>query len=228
MAQAEQASLRALELDPELAEAHAARGAVLFLTDRIDHAEREFQTAIRLDPRLFDAHYLYARCCFQSGRLEHAARLFEQALAVQENYQAAFFAAQSREALGSTEAADHYRRALEIVERHMELNPDDPRAATMRAVSLCRLGRTGEGVHWGEQAIEIDPEDASVRYNVACLFAVAGEPDRAIGCLEDALRVGFGNTQWLRQDPDLASLRGNPRFEALLAEHDQLVPAPTA
>ena len=107
--------------------------------------------------------------------------------------------------------------ALEVAERHMDLNPDDPRAATMRAVSLCRLGRLEEGKEWAERALEIDPADAGVRYNVACLFALEKEPERAIDCLEEAIAAGFGNSAWIRQDPDLASLKGNPRFEELVS-----------
>jgi len=216
--QADRASLRALELDPQLADAHAARGLALFLMKRLDEAEVEFKTAMRLDAKQYEARYFYARACFQQGKLAAAARLFEEAAQVREDYQAAFFAAQSHEALGNrAEAEAGYRGALEVVEKHMELNPDDPRAATMRAVSLCRLGQQEEGLHWAERALAIDPEDAGVRYNVACLYALEGMADKAISCLEDAIRVGFGNRDWIEHDPDLASLRDHPRFQALLS-----------
>ncbi len=215
---ADVASRRALELDPQLAEAHGARGFALFLMKRLDEAEEEFKTAIRLDPKLFEAHYLWARTCFQQGKLVEAARLFEAALQTHEHYQAAFFAAQSHEALHNRAKAEAgYRRALEVAEKHMELNPDDPRAATMRAVSLCRLGRQKEGEFWAERALAIDPQDAGVRYNVACLYSLEGMTDKAISCLEEAIEVGFGNRDWMQHDPDLDPLRGHPRFEALLS-----------
>ncbi|NIR43696.1 MAG: AAA family ATPase, partial [Gemmatimonadetes bacterium] len=45
-----------------------------------------------------------------------------------EDYQAAFFRAQAREALGQKEAAlAAYEHALQVAEKHMDLNPDDPR-----------------------------------------------------------------------------------------------------
>jgi TolB-like protein/Flp pilus assembly protein TadD len=216
--EADRASIRALELDPDLAEAHAARGFALVLQKRFDEAEGEFTTAIRLDPKQFEARYFFARGCFQQGKLEQAAQLFDEASRVREDYQSAFFAAQSHEALGNEQKAQAgYRRALEVAEKHMDLNPDDPRAATMRAVSLCRLGRKEEGLHWALRALQIDPEDAGVRYNVACLYALEDEPDKAIACLEEAVNVGFGNRGWIENDPDLDSLRGHPRFQALLA-----------
>ncbi len=207
----------ALAIDPELAEAHGALGAVLFLQGKVEEAAEALRRALDLDPRLFEARYLHARACFQKGRFADAVRLFQEAESVREDYSAAFFVAQSLEALGEHgRARDAYEHAYQVALRHVELNPDDPRAATMLAVSLCRLGRSEEGLGWAERALAIDPEDAGVRYNVACLFAVAGHAERALDCLEEARRVGFGNRAWLERDPDLASLRDHPRFKAIL------------
>ena len=53
-------------------------------------------------------------------------------------------------------------------------------------------------------------------YNVACVYALAGRTDRALGCLDKAISNGFGHREWLENDSDLVSLRGDPRFEALI------------
>ncbi len=210
-------SQRALELAPESSDANAARGFVQFQMGEVDAAEESFGRAMQLDPLQFESRYFLGRIRFQQGRHEEAARLFDEALAAREDYQAAFFGAQAREALGQTDdATRHYRSALEVAERHMDMNPDDPRAATMRAVSLCRLGRLEEGKEWAERALLIDPADAGVRYNVACLFALEDAPERAIDCLEEAIAAGFGNREWIRQDPDLEALRDHPRFRDLV------------
>ena len=76
---AESASRKALELDPERAEAHASRGFALALRRQYEEARREFEAALRLDPKLYEAHYLYARACFQEGKLEEAVRHYEDA-----------------------------------------------------------------------------------------------------------------------------------------------------
>jgi TolB-like protein/Flp pilus assembly protein TadD len=214
---ADQASARALALAPELAEVHAARAFALWRLGRIGEATPEFETAMRLDPANFEARYFYARLCFQRGEFAKAGELFEAAARAREDYQARFFAAQSCAALSrKAEAEAAYRRALHVVEQHLELNPDDPRAATMCAVSLCRLGRQEEGLAWAERARAIDPDDAGVLYNVACLYALEGRADSALDCLEQAIRSGFGQTDWIAHDPDLESLRGLPRFQVLL------------
>ena len=217
--QADAASRRALELDPGSSEAHAARGLAVALRGRFDDAEREFLRAIALNPGSFEAHYFYARACFQSGRLERAAELFARAAEVREDYQAWFFAAQSYAALHrDADALAAYRTSLAVTERHLELNPGDARAVTMGAVALCRLGEPAMGLEWIERALTIDPEDAGVSYNAACLYALEGQADRAMACLRDAVRGGFWHRDWARNDPDLDALREDPRFQALLTE----------
>ena len=216
--QADTASRKALELAPTLAEAHAARGLALSLRGRYDDAEREFDAAIRLDPQLYEGHYYFALARFQQGNLAEAAKLFEQAAAVRpEDYQAPILAAQSYAGLGQHAMADAgYRRAAITVERHIELNPDDPRALYMGANILCHIGRREQGLEWGDRALALDPEDAGVLYNTACLNAVAGRSEYAIELLEKAVQNGFGHREWIDNDPDVASLRDHPRFQALL------------
>jgi serine/threonine protein kinase len=72
--QAEAASRKALELNPELAEAHSARGLALTIGKRYDEARAEFEAALKLNPKLFEAHYFYGRALFLQGKLEEAAR----------------------------------------------------------------------------------------------------------------------------------------------------------
>src|SRR5262249_45100347 len=101
LAGAERASQRALELSPDLAEAHVARGCALSLLKRYDEASREFEQSIRLNPNLFDSYYYYARSRFARGDVAGSAVLFRKAADVrQEDFQAAFLFAQSLKMLG--------------------------------------------------------------------------------------------------------------------------------
>jgi serine/threonine protein kinase/tetratricopeptide (TPR) repeat protein len=214
---ADQASARALTLAPDLPEAHAARGFALWRLEREPEAIRAFEHAMRLDGHQFEARYFYARLRFQRGELTLAARLFEDAARAREDYEARFFAAQCYAGLGrKAEAEAAYRRGLHVAQQHLEMNPDDPGAATMCAVSLCRLGRPEEGLAWAERAREIEPNDARVLYNVACLYALEGRTEQALAGLELAVQAGFGAREWIAHDPDLDGLRQHPRFKALL------------
>ena len=78
------------------------------------------------------------------------------------------------------------------------------------------LGQVERAKKWLVRAVEIDPNDPVVQYNVACNLAVLGEIDKAIDYLEEAIGIGTISADWMRNDEDLVNLRGNPRFEALM------------
>ncbi len=216
--QADTASRKALELDPELAEAHTSRGLALAFAKRYDEAEREFEAAIRLNPKLFEAHYFYGRARFQQGKVDEAAKSFEEAWRIRpEDYQAPTFLALCCDALGrQTEAKAAHAQALQLIERHVELNPDDSRALNLGAIELAKLSQRERGLEWARRALAIDPEDSGMLYNTACFFAIQGQREEAIACLEKAVQLGFGLREWIENDSDLDSLRGDPRFQALL------------
>src|SRR6266545_4867757 len=123
---ADRASRKALELAPQLAESHVARGQVLKVSLEYDEAAREFQQAIRINPSSFDAHHLYARMCFQWGRLEESVVHYRRAAEIRlEDFQCALLLAQSLRALGRDDEAREARRdGLRRAERHLELEPD--------------------------------------------------------------------------------------------------------
>jgi len=214
---AEEASRRALLLDPELAEAHVSRGVAISLSKRYDDAQMEFETATRLDPKLFEGYYFYARSCFQQGKLEEAARLFEKASQVKpEDYQAPALLGMVFKGLGrSEEAKDAYRRSLIAAEKHLELHPDDARALYMGANALCQLGEKGRSLDWARRALAIDPEDCGILYNVACVYSLLGQVDEGIDCLEKAMTHAYWYKRWAEHDSDLDNLRSDPRFQAL-------------
>jgi serine/threonine protein kinase/Flp pilus assembly protein TadD len=214
---ADAASRKALELDPELAEAHASRGFALALNRQYQEARPEFETAIRLNPKLYEAHYLYARALFQEGRAEEAVRQYEEASRVRpDDYQALMLSQTPLNTLGRHEEAKaNLRRALQVAERHLELNPDDARALYLSATALLQLGERERALDWARRAFSIDPTDPGVLYNVACVYSLGGMVDEAIDCLDRAVANGFGHREWLLHDSDLDAIRSDPRFEAL-------------
>ena len=216
---ADSASRKALELDPELAEAHASRGFAVSLSKRYDDARTEFETALRLNPKLYEAHYLYARACFQEGKLEEAVRHYQDAARVRpEDYQALLLMQAPLKGLGrKAEAEAALRQGLQVAERYVELNPDDARALYLGAGALAQLGQRDRALEWTKRAFSIDPEDSGVLYNVACSYALLGRIDDAIACLEKAVQNGFGHREWLENDSDLNALRADPRFQTLRA-----------
>src|SRR6266576_5495611 len=151
---AHDASIRALELDPELADAHVAAGQSFSMEQRYIEASAAFERAIELDPTLFEACYYYARSCFKAGDLTKALKLFEKAHSVRpEDYQsAALIAAVLRQLGRSDEAHRAEHLAIESINRHLELNVDEARAFNLGAIILARLGDVERAKQWNERA----------------------------------------------------------------------------
>jgi serine/threonine protein kinase/Flp pilus assembly protein TadD len=217
--EAEAASRKALELDPELAEAHAAGGLAFALKKNFDQSQKEFEAAIRLDPKLYEAYYFYARTSFQRGDLAKAAELYEQAAKLNpDDYQAVSLLVTVYHGLGRpVEAAATEQRALQLTEKHIEMHPDDPRALYFGAGVLARKGEHVKGYDWARRALAIDPEETSILYNVACVYALLGRTEDALGCLGKVMEHGTFFKNWAAKDSDLDSLRSDPRFHALLS-----------
>ncbi len=217
---ANDSSQKALELAPDLAEAHASRGLALSLSKDYSGAAREFEKAIRLDPRLFEAYYFYARSCFAQGLREQAAHLFEQAMKVRpEDYQPPALVSSVYRGLGrSDDAQQMLRRTVQLVNDQLAAYPDDARALYLGAGALMSLGQKEKGLEWARRAVAIDATDTGTLYNVACLYSMDGQKEEAMNYLEKAVANGFAQKAWIENDDDLNNLRDMPRFKALLAK----------
>jgi TolB-like protein/Flp pilus assembly protein TadD/tRNA A-37 threonylcarbamoyl transferase component Bud32 len=217
--QADAASLRALELDPDSAEAHASRGLVASHRKDYDEAKRELETAMRLQPRLFEPYYFYARNCYAQGRLDEAVEWFGKASQVNpEDYQSRMLMASALHGLGRQESArEAYQLGLAAAQKHLLLHPEDARALYFGANALSQVGDKERSLEWVARAQALEPDEPQVLYNVACVFALLGENARAIDCLERSMTHGWGQKQWMANDPDLAPLRSDPRFQRLVA-----------
>jgi serine/threonine protein kinase/tetratricopeptide (TPR) repeat protein len=218
----ERASSKALELDPDLAEAHASRGLAFSLGGRYDEAQEEFEKALRLNSKLFESYYFYARDRYVQGKLEEAAKLFEKACRVDpDDYQAPILLAQTYSGLNlPLQAEAQLRNGLVAAEKHLQMNPDDARARYLGAAALVELGEKDKGIEWAREALAIDPDDPVMLYALACIYATIEDVDEALDHLERAVDNGFTHKQWIKQDSYLNPIRGSSRFEALIKRFD--------
>jgi adenylate cyclase len=198
---ADSASRKAVELAPKLAETHASRGVALSTLRNYPDAEKEFRVAIRLDPSLFEAHYFYGRACLAQGKFKEAIQQFQAAARVRaEDYQSLCFLGAAHTGLGhKAEAAAAYARAIEAAKQQLAVSPGDVRALA-----------------WAAKALALDSKDSAVLYNVGCIYAVLHRSEEALKCLRKVVRSGW-RKEWIKNDLDLSSLRGNAEFQRLLA-----------
>ena len=210
---------RALALDSGLAEAHASRGLALSASQKYEEAVQEFEQAIAANPNLFEAHYFYGRSCFVQGKLEQAAAEWERAAELKpSDYQSAILPAQIYRSLGRPKDQEKAaRRGMERAERELERNPDNARPAYMLANALATLGNVAKANEWASRALAIDPDDVMTKYNVACLYSLDGEFDRAFDLLEAFLpRANADMKAWTLNDSDFDPLHNHPRWQRVL------------
>ena len=214
---AENHSVKALSLSPNMAESHSTYGFVLSLRKKYNEAEKEFIEAIRLNPNSYEAYYRYGRYSFGRGNIEKSAEMFLKASEVRlEDFQSLILLSQSLNILGNKQAQDALKEGLIRVRKHLKLNPTDGRALSLGAISLFENGEKEEALKWISKALKLYPEDGSTIFNAACLFAKDGNKEKAISLLEIAIDKGYGNKEWIEQDQDYDSLRNEPQFKALI------------
>jgi adenylate cyclase len=237
------AAERAVALDPKLADAHYALGAVRYWQDwDWIAANTEYETALSLDPGNSKALYGAGLLAAAHGRLGDALRLYEQAAARDPlDVSACFALSITYDAMGRfTEALATMRKAAELApnakgihgalaQTLLDAGQIDAALAEVRKESdpsyrayalawiYIKLGRTGDA----DAALSEVIKQSSVKpsYNIATLYALRGERDQAFLWLnrayqqDDASLIGFPPVM---ADQDLRNLHGDPRWPAFL------------
>jgi adenylate cyclase len=213
------AAKRALELDANQPEALCVMARYHQGEDRTEEANAQLAAALRLEPDSWEVNKEAAHLTFRQGRIEDAVPFFEKAMAlVDTDYHDAHMLVCCYEALGDQ---TNLRRAAQItiarVEKEIAHDPTNGSAMAMGAGALCALGESERAREWVDRAMLMDPENISMRYNLACALAVhLHDYDAAL----DLLGAYFEQTSITQVrhadvDPDLNGLRSLPRYREM-------------
>jgi TolB-like protein/DNA-binding winged helix-turn-helix (wHTH) protein len=239
----EQAAERALELDPNLPQAHQAMGA-MFLIDRWDwaDADREILRAISLDPQDGELYYLRA-CLLQAvNRDAEAIDLGKKAMEI-DPFSRPY-------ALASLYVpARQFDAALAEIRLRMEADPNNPDLLGMEMDTSRRMGNYKAAVDaWARWHILTgDPQSAAnlrhaydrggargfVRWQLdrrliqsksryvspvelASYYARLGDKERTLALLEEGYRQRATDALWIQRDPAYDFLHSDPRYRTIV------------
>jgi tetratricopeptide (TPR) repeat protein len=242
--QAKAAVAKALELDPELPEAHTISGMIAATYDwNWAEAEREFKRSLELDPSLALTHYRYAWTYLSPiGRHDEAIGEMQRAMEIEplSLIQGANFA-------GVLIYAHQFDRAVEQAKKTYELDPTffagqnwlchayDAKGMYAESLSIsektlaanfpifaplgyayAKTGRRREAEELLNRWQEMEKTSYIINYWVAVTYAALGEKNAAFAELEKAYQARDWFLPRIKTDPFMDPLRDDPRFKDLV------------
>jgi adenylate cyclase len=225
------AAERALALNPEIAEARCIRAHVLEEQGKQEDASREMGEALRLDPDSWEVNREAGRLMFRQGRLNDAIPYFEKAAALLDtDWHNPSMLITCYSALG--DSANLHRAgqlAVERAEKAIAKDPANASALASGAAGLAVLAEHSRAKDWIERALLLEPDNISMRYNLACALTVdIKDYDAAIDLMKPYFERVVSATQLrhLEVDPDLNPIREDGRFQQMLSEAKQRLGIP--
>ena len=222
-ARAREAAEQGLAIDDSIAETNTAMAEAIGRGGLMNFAAGQpfLEKALTLDPDSYDANLLAGYYNIQQGRWTDAIRFFEKACALDPDaVRPAGMIMQAYNAINDRpKALAAAKRALARCERALALEPDHSNALGFFITALGALGEADRAKLWANRIDLFDPENARLRYNVACGMAQLGEAETACNLLDRVVdRVSGGWLEWIEKDNDLDPIRDYPRFVDLIEQ----------
>jgi len=202
---------RALAGRPRDAALQVYLGNYHFAQGDVKAAVAAYGRAMKLAPRDARVWNRLGAERFRRGENAQAMEAFRKALALAPRN------AKARANFGaSLLAAGRAEDAEREIRMSLRLDARNAEAQSNLGAALLAQKRPEEAERAIREAIRIDPKNLNAHYNLACVAARRGDPDGAFRSLDRLYARGYRNAKALRGDVDLATLRDDPRFKALL------------
>ena len=211
----------ALAIDAQNAEAYCAMARRLEERGRDQDALGELLKGLEINQDSWELNKALANFYMFRGKVADARRHFEKAASVMDSdYHAWGMLTSCHFALGDGELGlESAKMTLQQVEQVLSQDPSNGAAISFGVHALAVLGERERAMEWMERALLIDPDNLNMRYNFACTLARDfRDPDGALRMLESCLSRLQGSLGNVEHDPDLDSVRDDPRFQKILKE----------
>ena len=216
-ADAEAMFQKAIKLAPLNFRGYSNLGAIYLLLGRYEEAVNALQQSSALRPT-FEAYGNLGAAYFYMRRYQESAENLQRALTIDDkdwlnwgNLGDTLYQIPSRrqDALGA------YRKAIELAQARLEVNPKDSFILAFTADYYAMLDQEQKAREQLTRALEIAPKDAEVLFRAAILQNHFGQADKTIDFLNKSVAAGYSKTV-IRDTPDFDHLKNDPRFRALL------------
>jgi len=216
------AAERALAIDPNLPEALTIKARYLEEEGDGDEAQKQIKIALDLNPESWEVNRETARMLFRHGNIAEAIPYFEKAASLMDSdWHNPSMLLTCYHAIGDeVQVRNAAKMTLERAERAIAKDPTNGPALAVGASALGMFGENERARDWIRRALLLDPDNLSMRYNLACSLALnLNDPQGAL----DALEPFFAKVnspmhiRHLEVDPDLDSIRDHAEFKTMLA-----------
>lgn len=213
----------ALSLDPGLVEAQVGVGIVLTHQRRLSEAARCFEEIVEKKEDFYPAYFWLSIVSNVIGDLDAAIEYGEMAAAKKPYSEEPWHHLDATyrrkgDIEGSKRAGD---KVIELGERRLSVNPDEPITITRVAVTYASRGDKQKAMELVDRAQQIGSNDGMALYNCASVYSLLGMHDEALDLFERATEAGMIIIDWIHYDPFIDPLRDKPKFRELMSRYDQ-------
>jgi len=209
------------ELQPDNSWGFQMLGLVRHAKGDRRRAQADYERAIALAPNNAGAYSNLGNLYYETGRLEEAVDAFERAAdldpksAVKHRNLGDLYRKLGRE----PDAVRSYTTARDLFRGAVGMNAKDAGAMASLAVCDAKLGDTRSALEHAAAAVALRPDNATVLYKRAVVYALTGKRSEGLRALAEAVRAGY-SIKFVESDDDMASLRSAPGYKNMVAANE--------
>jgi serine/threonine protein kinase/tetratricopeptide (TPR) repeat protein len=216
---------RMTELVPGNSSGYTNLGAVYWMNGQYTNAAISYEKSLALRPTasayssLGTVYFFQDRCSEAVPLMEKASELLPKNDQVWGNLADVYGCSPN----GKGKALKAYRRAVQLAEERLAVNPNDAEVLGRVALYEARLGGKTDAVVKTKRAVQLAPTNRSVEWHAALTYELTNQRELALESVRTALQAGQP-VQEVSHEPALSKLRADPRYVQLMADHAAKTP----